>query len=68
MEMEIDIATRLNNHIENEQYDGMLPCKDIHDNERYMKLDKGFGAVWRLQESGDTAVIRLFVKRPSLSV
>lgn len=38
--MEIDLATRLNNHIENEQYNGILPYRDTHDNERYMKLYK----------------------------
>jgi hypothetical protein len=50
--MEIDLVTRLNHHIENEQYDGMLPYRDIHDNEEYMRLYKGFGAIWRTQPSG----------------
>jgi hypothetical protein len=41
--MKISLSTRLNTPIENDQYSGSLPYKDIHDNELYMKTYSAFG-------------------------
>jgi hypothetical protein len=50
--MEIDLATRQNSHIENNQYVGRLLYKDIKDNDTYMRVYKGQGAIWRTMPTG----------------
>jgi len=50
--MVIELRTKLNNYIENEQFIGILPYKDIRDNEILMRRYVGIGTLWRTNPTG----------------